>query len=92
MEYYSAIKNKGILKQMAGTRKYHPERGNSDLKIHGWYVLTNKCILAKKSTEYPGYNPQNSKRLTSQMAQVRVPQSHMGGRRKQSQRGGEASV
>ena len=32
--------------------------------MHG-DVLTNKQILAKKSTEYPGYNPQNSRRLTT---------------------------
>jgi hypothetical protein len=43
---------------MNGTRKYHPELGNSDPKEHAWYVLTNKWILAKKnnnnkkSTEY----------------------------------------
>jgi hypothetical protein len=33
---------------MDGTRKYHPELGNSDPKRHAWYVLTNKWILAKK--------------------------------------------
>ena len=33
---------------MDGTRKYHPECGNSDPKGHAWYVLTNKWILAKK--------------------------------------------
>ena len=43
--------------------------------------------ISKKSTEYPGYNPQNSRRLTSQRAQVRMPQSHLGGRKKQSQEG-----
>jgi hypothetical protein len=37
-------------------------------------------ISQKKSIEYPGYNPQNS----SQKAQVMMPQSHFGGRRKQS--------
>jgi hypothetical protein len=38
----------------------------------------------KKSTEYPGYNPQNSRRLTSQ----RMPQSHLGVRRNQRAEGG----
>jgi hypothetical protein len=33
---------------MDRTRNYHPERGNSDLKGHAWYVLTNKWILAPK--------------------------------------------
>jgi hypothetical protein len=31
-----------------GTRKYHPEWGNSDPKGHVWYVLINKWILEKK--------------------------------------------
>ena len=59
-------------------------------------VLTNKWILSKNihknknnsnnnKTEYPGYNSQNSRRLTSQRAQVRIPQSHLRRRRKQSQ-------
>jgi hypothetical protein len=29
---------------------YHPELGNSDPKGHAWYVLTNKCILAKRKS------------------------------------------
>ena len=33
---------------MDGTRKYHPERGNSDPKGHAWHLLTNKLILVKK--------------------------------------------
>jgi hypothetical protein len=41
-----------------------------------------------KSTEYPGYNPQDSRRLTSQRNQVQVTQSHLGGIRKQSWGGG----
>jgi hypothetical protein len=32
-------------------------------KGHPWHVLTNRWILTEKSTEYPGYNPQNSRRL-----------------------------
>ena len=45
----------------------------------------------KKSTEYLGYNPQNSRRLTSRRAQVRMLQSHLGGREKQSQKAKGAS-
>jgi hypothetical protein len=33
---------------MDGTRKYYPERGNSDPKGQAWHILTNKWILAKK--------------------------------------------
>jgi hypothetical protein len=33
---------------MNGTRKFHPERGNSTTKEHTWYVLTDKWILAQK--------------------------------------------
>jgi hypothetical protein len=28
-------------RQMDGTRKHHPERGNSNPKGHAWYSLTN---------------------------------------------------
>jgi hypothetical protein len=51
---------------MNGTRKYHPEWGNSDPKRHAWYVLTYKWILAKTKkektttkthTEHPRYSP-----------------------------------
>jgi hypothetical protein len=43
---------------MDRTRKYHPERDNSDPKGHAWYVLTNKWILAKK---IPKQNNNNNK-------------------------------
>jgi hypothetical protein len=33
---------------MDGTRKYHPERGNSDPKGQAWHLLTNKLIIVKK--------------------------------------------
>ena len=35
---------------MVGTRKYHPECGNSDPKEHTWHVhmACNKWVLAKK--------------------------------------------
>jgi hypothetical protein len=47
---------------MDGTRKYHPERSNSDPVEHAWCVLTNKWIIAfLKSTEYPRYSPHNKK-------------------------------
>jgi hypothetical protein len=32
-------------RQMHGTTKYHPERGNANPKGHAWYVLTDKWIL-----------------------------------------------
>jgi hypothetical protein len=59
-----------FFKQMDGSRKYHPQWGNSDSKEHAWYVLTNKWILAKTNknktkinhTEHPRYRIQNSKR------------------------------
>jgi hypothetical protein len=35
---------------MDGTRKYHPELGNSDTNGYAWYVLTNKWLLAKSAT------------------------------------------
>ena len=52
MEYYSAIKNE-FCRQTDGTRKYHPECGNSDPKGHAWYGFSNKWLLAKNCTEYP---------------------------------------
>ena len=69
MEYYSAVKNEYIM-SFAGKwieLEDIPEGGNSDPKEHAWYVFTNKWILdqKKKSTEYPRYSPQNSKRSTS---------------------------
>ena len=33
---------------MDGSRKYHPERGNSVTKDHTWYILTNKWVLGKE--------------------------------------------
>jgi len=33
---------------MDGTRKYHPEWGNSVTKEHTGYALTDKWILAQK--------------------------------------------
>jgi len=58
--------------------------------MHGVYSLISgykqktKQNKTKQNPEYPGYSPQNSKRLTSLRAQVRTSQSHLGGRRKQS--------
>ena len=49
---------------MDGTRKCNPEGDNSDPKRHTWYILTNKWILAQKSTKYIRYSPQNLKRPT----------------------------
>jgi hypothetical protein len=45
MEYYSAIKNKGI---MNFCKQMHPEWANLDPKGPAWYVLTDKWILVKK--------------------------------------------
>jgi hypothetical protein len=42
----------------------------------------------KKRIECTGYSPQNSKSFISWRTKVRTPQSHLGGRRKQSQDGG----
>jgi len=45
MEYYLAVKNKNIItffRQMDGSRKYHPRRGNPDTKEYAGYVLTDK--------------------------------------------------
>jgi len=36
------------LRQMDGTRKYHPEWGNPVTKEHAWHALTDKWILAQK--------------------------------------------
>ena len=44
----SAIKNNEILRQMDGTRKCHPERGNPVTKECTWYALTNKQMLAQR--------------------------------------------
>jgi hypothetical protein len=58
-------------------------------KGQAWYVLNNNTNnINQKSTDYPGYNPQNSRRLASQSAEVRMLQSHLGGRRKQRAEGG----
>jgi hypothetical protein len=38
---------------MNGTRKYHPELGNSYPKGCSWYVFTNKWILAIKKYTIP---------------------------------------
>jgi hypothetical protein len=36
-----------IHRPMNGSRKYHPEWGNSVTKEHTWYVLSNKWVLVK---------------------------------------------
>jgi hypothetical protein len=41
--------------------------------------------ISQNSTEYLGYNPQNSKRLTSRRGQVSMLKSHLEARRKQSE-------
>ena len=66
MEYNSAIKNKDIL-SFAGTwmeleNIILSEVTHTQKDMHG---MTNKWILSQKSTEYPRYSPQNSKRSTN---------------------------
>ena len=77
-------KNEDILSFASKWMEHHHEWDNSDPKVHALYVLRKKTEK-KKSTECPRYSPQNSKRSTSWSAQVRVPQSHLGWWRKESQ-------
>jgi hypothetical protein len=42
-------------------------------------------IISQKIREYARYNPQDSRRFISRRAHVRMFQSHLEGRRKQSQ-------
>jgi hypothetical protein len=61
MKYYPTIKKEGnqeFSSQMDGTRKYHPQYGNTELKEHGCYGLTN----SKKNVQ----NILDTRRLTSQ--------------------------
>ena len=44
-----------------------------------------------KSTECPGYNPQTQS-LATQRSKVRIIQSHLGGKRKQSQELGQRDL
>jgi hypothetical protein len=46
---------------MNGTRKHHPELGNSGLKGHAWYVLTNKWTLIKKKKKTNQTKPNQTK-------------------------------
>jgi hypothetical protein len=51
MEYFSAINYKDFMKstdKLMGSRKYHPERGNSVTNDNTWYSLTDKWILGKE--------------------------------------------
>ena len=69
---------------MDGTRKYHAGPSNSDPKPYASYVLTNKQILGKM---YKIPRMKNSRGMASQRAQ-----SHLGGRRKQSEEWGRPWV
>jgi len=71
-----------------GTRKCHPEGSNSDPKGHAQYVLTNKWILAKIKKYRIPIESTGLKKVNKLRAQVRKPQFHLGGNRKQSQGGG----
>jgi hypothetical protein len=48
MEKLPEKKNHGILRQIDGTRKYHPERNKPITKEHTLYALIFKSILAQK--------------------------------------------
>jgi hypothetical protein len=87
-----ATSKKKKKKKKKRKEKDHPEWDNSYPNVHAWYIHSNKWILAKKrggSTESPRYSPQNSKSSKRWTAQVRMPQSHLGERREQSQVGTE---
>jgi hypothetical protein len=92
MEYYSATKNEDILsfacKGMELENTILSELTHMQNDMHGMYLLISGYYFLK-NREYPGYNPLNSRKLTNQRAQVRMPQSHLvlGGRRKQSREG-----
>jgi hypothetical protein len=47
---------------MDGTRRYHPESSNQDIKGHTWYVLTDQWILAQKH-RIPRMQPINHMKL-----------------------------
>jgi hypothetical protein len=59
MEYYLTLKKDDIL-SFAGKWM--------ELEI----IILSEITQTPKSTEFPGHNPQNSKRLTSQRAQMRM--------------------
>jgi hypothetical protein len=87
LEYYSAIKKEGILSFAGKGLKLENTTLNEVTQTpnytHGIYSILSGYY--QKSTEYSRYSQQNSKRSTSSSTQVRMPQSHLGGRRKQSQ-------
>jgi hypothetical protein len=62
------------LQEMDGTRKYHPEWGNPDPKVHTWYILTYKWLLVIMyripTTHSTGGNKLNKKDSPSQDAWV----------------------
>jgi hypothetical protein len=48
MEWYQAIKNKGIVNFAGKLVKISPESGNLVLKKHEWDIFTYKYVLAIK--------------------------------------------
>jgi len=84
MEYYSAIKNEGIMnfagKWMELENIILIEATQTQKDMHGIYSLISGLLA--KNTEYLGYISQDSRRFTSRRAQRRMFQSHLGGRRK----------
>ena len=64
VEYYSAIKNEDILSfavKWMELENILSEVTQMQNAMHGMYSLISG--YRQKSTEYPGYNPQNSRRL-----------------------------
>jgi hypothetical protein len=72
VEYCSAIKNEAIMsftdKWMELENIILSEVSQTQKDMHGIYSLISGYSPKKKPTEYPGYNPKNSRRLTSQRA------------------------
>ena len=48
---YEELGHHEFCRQIDGTRKYHPDWGNSEPKGHASYILTNKYILEKKKKD-----------------------------------------
>jgi hypothetical protein len=92
MEYYSAIKNEDILTSIGEWMRLEniilSEVIQTQKAMHGIHSLISGYYISQKRkkkkihTEYTRYSPQNSKGSTSGSAQVKMPQSQLGERRK----------
>jgi hypothetical protein len=91
MQYYSAIKNKDILSfsgkwiELENIILSEVTQNQNDLQK--WFVVTNKLILAKKVQNTQDTIHRTQKGKQAKMAQVRMLQFHLGGRRKQRAEG-----